>query len=269
LINVVEYLSSSLLDTIYRGLSATHRLELYPLLSEEILSTLPTIGEFEVSQLEINPIMVEPGEIITVSFMFSNIGEETDDYSLPIKLNGVTEDVYVGILENGKQESFVFDIIVYDPGIYILEIGSFSGSFNVIEPEPGPTPANIQVTTIEIIPTEVRKDGDLVVFISVDNVGEETGQENFILQIDDVYVDSREILLSGGESTTVIFDLKANYDIGSHEVTINNVNQNFVVLEPPPGLPWVTIVTIVVVLIGAIAYILYSREIIDLPFLNF
>jgi hypothetical protein len=134
LVNVFHNLPFSIIGEIYRGMSGGDRIQIYQHLSETILASLPTVGVFQVSDLVVSPNRVEPGEPTEISFVYSNTGEETDYYTLPVKLNGQTMEAFTGILENGTGQTFKLTLSEETPGIYEVEVGTESSSFSVVEP---------------------------------------------------------------------------------------------------------------------------------------
>jgi hypothetical protein len=263
LINVLSELGSTSLETIYRGMDSAERQDVYPYLSEDLVSSLPSIGEFTVSGLQVSDDSVDPGDPVQVSFTLTNVGEETDDYLISVKVNGVTEETYTGILETGDSTDFSLDLVKNTPGTYNVEVDSLQASF-IVKEIIIVIPAEFEVVDIEISPAEVIRGEEITVFVTVRNVGEESGSQVFVMQVDNEDVDSREASLGGGGTSTLIYVLTAAYSEGTHTVSAGDLTKEFVVTRPPLELPWITLFAILVIAAVLTVYLLYQRGLINI-----
>ncbi len=91
-------------------------------------------ANFSVSNLLIAPERVKQGENITISAIVTNNGEISGDYSLVLKLKGVTESVEEVSLGPGESRRVAFNIIKTTPGFYNVELEGLTGRF-VVEME--------------------------------------------------------------------------------------------------------------------------------------
>ena len=260
LVSILDRLSASTIGVIYRGMGGDYRLNLYPYLTENIISRLPDIGFFQVTQFNVTPPRVEPGSPVTIIFSLANVGQQTDDYSIPVMINEETEVTYSGILEEGSSENFELNVTKYEEGRYTVNVDSESFSFTVALPPPVVTPATLEIENIQIIPVEVVQGTEMKVFVVVTNVGDEQGFETFELMIDHNIADFISAQVLAGETKTIVFTFMADFDVGEHSVLVEEVVEDFVVLTVPERRPWVTIIITGVVIVSAVAYYLYEND---------
>lgn len=124
-----------------------------------------------------------------------------------------------------------------------------------------PKPAEFKVTDLSISPTEAEVKQTITISVKVTNIGEQKASYTVDLKVAGVTVNTRTVTLSGGESTTVIFEL-AREEAGTFDVEVFGLRSAFVVMEAPPPPPWelyVTIATVVIVAIG-VATVIYMRK---------
>jgi len=260
LVSILDHLSASTIGVIYRGMGGDYRLNLYPYLTENIISRLPEIGFFQVTQFNVNPLRVEPGSPVTIIFNLTNVGQQTDDYSIPVMINEETEVTYSGILEEGSSENYELNVTKYEEGRYTVNVDSESVSFTVALPPPVVTPATLEIENIQIIPGEVVQGTEMKVFVVVTNVGDEQGFETFELLIDHSIADFLTAQVPAGETKTIVFTFMADFDVGEHSVLVEEVVEDFIVLTAPVSRPWVTIIITVVVILSASVYYLYEND---------
>lgn len=108
----------------------------------------PEPAEFAVSNLNVSPREVGPGETITLTVEIQNVGEEKGTHQLELAINGVGEQSESITLGGGETTSVSFFIEEKPEGSYSVELGGLTGTFAVAEPEP--TPAEQQYTLREV-----------------------------------------------------------------------------------------------------------------------
>jgi hypothetical protein len=255
-VQVIDLLSTDTLGNIYSGLNGSERITLYALLSNDTLSSLPSIGVFEVSDLKITPEDVQIGEEVIISVTLSNTGNETDDYTVSLKVDGVVEGTEIGILEESRSRDITFNVIAEESGFYSIDV---EGKTGILTVWPAPIPATYVYSLLLVSPTDVFI-GDLInVRITVTNTGELTGSHQVLLSIDDEVVQSKEIGLSSGESELVSFDLTADMSEGEHIVRIGELTGRVNISKEELLFPLATVVTVVVVLAFLGVSYLYRR----------
>ena len=86
---------------------------------------------FRVSNLNITPKRVKPGENVTVIVEATNTGPVRSSYSLVLKITGLVEAVKEVALGPGQSEKVAFAILRDKPGIYYIGLENLKGSFTV------------------------------------------------------------------------------------------------------------------------------------------
>jgi uncharacterized membrane protein len=100
-------------------------------------------ADFQISDLEVTPHQVEAGEEVTVSVRITNVGGQTDSYTLQLLINQTTEETKTVTLEEGASTTTEFKIIKQTPGTYNIEIDGLVDEFTVREaPSNGGTSSN-------------------------------------------------------------------------------------------------------------------------------
>jgi len=106
----------------------------------EISYALPIapLVDFRVTNLQVSPDEVNPGENVTVSVLVTNIGRETGSYDVVLKVNGSVESVKTVTLDGGESAEVEFTISKKIAGTYDVEIAGLKSEFKVKE-EPSTT----------------------------------------------------------------------------------------------------------------------------------
>ena len=189
---------------------------------------------FEVSHLVIEPEEIFPGDIVNVSVLVTNVGEETGTCKITLNIEGgdpITLNVTLG---GGGFKRVSFEVSpLIDPGFlpwtYDVEIEGLTGSFKVKEPK---TPARFEVYDLQVHPLEivVEEEDDVWTFrisVNVTNTGDLEGNHTVELKIDGSVIDLRTLTLAGGEATIVLFEVQRG--IGTYQVEVEGLKDSFTV----------------------------------------
>jgi hypothetical protein len=95
--------------------------------------TPPTPATFEMSSLSISPNEVDTEAPVTISVLLMNTGETTGNYTVILKINGVTEETKEVNLIGGTQREITFTISQDIAGTYLVDVNGLVGSFAVTE----------------------------------------------------------------------------------------------------------------------------------------
>lgn len=97
-------------------------------------------AEFEVSDLVVEPDVVEPGEGVSVSVEVSNVGEESGSHEVELKLDGEVVDSETVVIAGGYSTSVGFEVESEELGEHVVEVDGLTGGFTVVAPPPPPPP---------------------------------------------------------------------------------------------------------------------------------
>ena len=257
LIKVFESWDPVFVGEIYRSMTSSERLIVYPQLSSTIVSELPEIGEFVYSNLVINPPSGEVGQEFTISVTISNQGE-TDDFLAELWINGILEGSVKDILEMTKNQILSFSVTRFSVGDYTVNIGGETGSFEILLPEPEIQPAAFSVPALVLLPNYVNVDDPFDVLVTIENTGGESGVYEAILKIDGEEIDRKQVPLDSGETLSILFNVERGLDYGTYEISVGEKSASLNVIETPSPFPWT--MTLIFVLITGIAITYWMRD---------
>jgi hypothetical protein len=225
---------------------------------EDMKSGLPVVGKYTANNLILSSAQVEQGGALVLEYVLENQGGSTDDYRIPVKINGVTNYLDEGILASNESITLTHGLDTSLTGSFVVEVLDQTIEYMVTSPVLPVihSPFELSVVSIEVLPDEVVRGEEISIFTNVVNVGETAGTSVVELMIDSLSVDSKEVSLEGGESITLLYKLTAAYDEGTHGISMIDAESEFNVLKPPSRMPWFTIITTVVIIaIGAYIWI--------------
>ena len=193
-----------------------------------LVAQRPSTAEFQVSQLEISPSTVEPGDPVTITVKVTNVGADAGDFNVTLNIDGIPEETQQVSLEGLASVQVSFTVSEVTEGEYIVNVDGLSGDFIVRIP----LPAEFQVSDLTLTPEEVEP-GDLVTLdIVITNIGEERGSYNFDIKVDGQVVDSISGSLTGGENILESTIISSETE-GSHTVEIDGLTDTFDVISLP------------------------------------
>jgi len=101
----------------------------------EISYVLPIapLTSFKVTNLQINPNEVKPGEKVTISVLVTNVGREAGSYGVALKINESIESIKTVTLSGGESTEVKFEVTREKTGTYSIEIAGLKGEFKVKE----------------------------------------------------------------------------------------------------------------------------------------
>jgi len=265
LAEVFSYLGDNMIGDLYRGLSGSSRETIYPYFSTDTIQTLPNLGEYQVSMLTALPAEAEPGETIEISFVFTNIGIETDDYVALLRINGDFVKSFLGLLGGEDSRILTYSQVVDEVGEYEVEVYGVTTTFTVVQPTPPLTPAVLLLTRLEISPEEIERGEEIIVFATFINEGQQQGSKLVDLKINNEAVQTKEITLEGGATITVYFNTAVDNDPGLYLASVEDLSTSFNIISATTNLPWISIIVILIIISGGAAYYLYERGILKIP----
>ena len=109
--------------------------------------TPPAPAAFSASNLTINPLEVQPNNVVNITLSVANTGETEGSYSVVLKINGVKEAEKSITLAPGKSQNVSFSVTKAEAGSYSVAVEGLSGSFNVAgaAAEEAPPPASAPI----------------------------------------------------------------------------------------------------------------------------
>jgi methanogen extracellular protein (TIGR04279 family) len=259
LFTVIHSVQTTVINALYTTMNNFYRVRMYSLLTYATIQGLPEIGVFSFTSPVVVPDNPELGEDVTVSFSVMNVGEEADDYSASLIVNGETVQVYSNIIEPGAKVDYEYLITAVEEGMYVISFAGNEKNFNVIASTANLAPAELQIESIIITTIEVTK-GDLIFIVAeVINRGGIAGSRSFDLMIENNYIESKSVLLSAGDSFILVFQKLIDYEPGTYTIQVGDVSESFTVLPKPTE--WLsTVLILMLFLLVVVAIIFFSRR---------
>ncbi len=219
---------------------------------------------FTASDLVITPAEVSIGGEVTISLLITNSGDLSGSYEATLKIDDVVVATEEVTLAGGDSVTVSFSVAPDAAGIYAVDVGGLSGTFEVkIEIPPSATFAAVDLT---ISPAEVNVGESVTVSVIVTNTSGITGTYEVTFYLDDVNIETKEVTLAGGEGQLVTFTI-AKGTAGSYMVAVDGLSGSFVVKEEPSSLPspspidWSILIGVIaaVVIVGLLIFALAQR----------
>jgi len=202
-----------------------------------IIPPLPPI----LSNLTITPDEVERGDNVTIGFDIENIDSQSFTYIVTMRIENVespppswppynvTLMIYVE-LEAYESKAVSHTITLDTVGDYDVTVDGLTGRARALRP------AEFVVSDLSITPEEVELGEGIDVWtfkISVDvkNVGELEGSHTVDLMVDGSVVESRTVMLIGGERRLIVYDVMRG--VGFYAVEVDGLTGSFEVKAPP------------------------------------
>ena len=191
---------------------------------ERSLPPIPEPAVFVVSDLIINPTMVEPNDEVAISVLVTNIGEVSGTYDVIFDIEG--QEVSHSVTLAGDESTLVeFVYVPETEGIYTVEVEELIGTFEV---KISLKPAEFIVSLLAVTPSKILEGEEVTIIVTIKNVGEIAGTHTLIINIDDkpegLPIQS---LLEGGESKSIT--VMATRPLGSHSVKVDGLVDGFTV----------------------------------------
>jgi len=209
------------------------------------VKTLPKPAEFEVSDLTIVPVKVEPGEEVDINFTVTNIGELPGDYSFTIGIAGpllVVSKEMTGSLEAGESEVASYMLTEDVPGTYSVEVDGLKDSFEVkIIPSAGFVLSNLTIT-----PSKIEFGEEITVSFIIRNADSRPFVYVPHVQIGEITI-MDYVELEGHESKVIVHTINQE-TAGDFEVEVDGLTGSYTVKPRwmrPENIVWIIFVIIV------------------------
>jgi len=116
---------------VMRNVSKTYPVEINGLHGSFTVVSTPTPAKFIVTDLEIFPEEVSPGEMIRISVSILNSGEETGNYTIGLMIDGSIKDSSSVTLNGGATTSVNFFVSSTEEGTHTVEVEHLTSGFMI------------------------------------------------------------------------------------------------------------------------------------------
>lgn len=190
-------------------------------------------AEFAVSDLVISPVEVYVGEPVSIRILVTNIGGESGNCNVTLKINGVEEETKTVSIHSGLSREVTFDVLKMEAATYAVDVNGLTGSFTVKEKQVTPLLSTaFVVADLVISPEEVYVGQPVTIEVIVTNNGGEYGSYKIPFKIDGSIEETKEVTLAPGESQKVSLTVIRD-DIGIYQVDVNDLIGSFTVKAKP------------------------------------
>ncbi len=184
--------------------------------SQFAVVTERTPATFQVSEVDVTPHIVSPGESVTVSFSVANEGEEAGVYVASLVINGQEFQQRELLVEGLTAVPTSFTVETEGAGIYIVELSGVRRNYVVV---PAEDRTGIVVVELTIQPQRVPS-GDLVaVTVELRNRFPTLESGVLVFSVDDEIVEEREVTLAGDGLGREVFLLRRD-EAGTYKVSV-------------------------------------------------
>jgi len=103
-----------------------------PVAPASVSSTAGDITALTLSEFEIHPTTVKPGQEVRISIVVTNTSDITDNYNVNLRINYKTVVTKNISLDSNHSQKVIFINTQNIPGNYVVSIGPFEGNFTVV-----------------------------------------------------------------------------------------------------------------------------------------
>ena len=175
-------------------------------------------ADISVTQISTSSDFVAVGTSMDIQALVINNGDLTDSYEVTCLVDGVLLDTQVVTLDGGDSILVTFSVTPETTGAHTIQIGAFATNFTATEPD---IPATFTTSSISVSPSVIYQGESVDIKIVVHNIGDLTGDYEAVLKMDNEYVDSKTVSISGGDSEIIVFTLEPK-TIGDHAINIGD-----------------------------------------------
>jgi hypothetical protein len=183
-------------------------------------------AEFQVTDLTVNPTSVLIDEVVEISVKVTNVGEETGDHTVTLKIDGVIRDTKIVTLTGQATNIVEFEVSESTSGTHNVEVEGMSESFTV-ESSASASP-NINLHQLFVKPYEVWSGETVDVRALADNLANEAGTLQVRLLVDGEVEETKTFSLDAGATDVPIeFSITAGSgptEIGTTGYPVDLVN---------------------------------------------
>ena len=165
-------------------------------------------AEFQVTELVINPASVLADEIVSISVKVTNVGEESGNYTVNLKIDVTLIETRNVTLSGGATEVIKFEVTETNAGTHSVEVDGVTGSFTVEAPVAASD--KIDLLRVFVSPYEVCEGETVTVKARANNTANEEGVLSVRLLVAGEVVETKQVTLAPRESDgTIEFTITA------------------------------------------------------------
>lgn len=141
-------------------------------------------AKLEVDALVITLAEVPSGESASITVDASNTGQVKGTFEVSLMVNGEKSQTKEVVIAGGETDRVIFTLTPETAGLYDIEIDGFKESLTVLKP------AEFQLSSLRISPTEAVVGQEISIKVDVLNSGEVEGTHTVTLEVNGRIVES-------------------------------------------------------------------------------
>ncbi|HIE17008.1 MAG TPA: hypothetical protein EYP71_02300 [Dehalococcoidia bacterium] len=189
-------------------------------------------SSFQVLSLDIEPSEVAVGKRATIRAQIRNNSRYVEIYDVPLMVNGIAQDRKSVMLEPGTVETVEFTLTKYKASSYEISVGDLSATLEV----QAPLPAAFQISQLEVVPTVVNINQEVVITARVTNMGGSQGTYTAELIVNGSISQRQKVTIPAESEYLLVFRLAADSP-GIYTVSLGELSGEFMVIQPAQSLP--------------------------------
>ena len=133
--------------------------------------------KIRVSDLVISPAEVNPGQVVTISCLVTNIDTKAGKYTVKLRGDFMAEQSVT--LEPGESKTVSFKVTPTEAKTYSVSVDGLTGTFRATEE----AVADIRVEDLTITPSEVMVGEPVSISVVATNYGTAAGTKNIVCTV--------------------------------------------------------------------------------------
>jgi len=171
--------------------------------------------------------------VMNINLLITNTGDLTESHEVSLKLGNTMIETREVTLDGGDSALVTFSTIPETAGIHEVTVGDSLATFTI---EVHEAAAAFTASTLSITPDEFYLGESVNIEVMVTNIGGLAGSYDVVLKIDGEMIETKEVILDGGDSEMVSFSFIPE-STGQCAVNVNGLVGMYEVVEPPPAPP--------------------------------
>ena len=188
---------------------------------------VPKDAKFMVTDLALDHTWIQVGEKVQISVNVTNVGDKIGNYSVALIIDDEPTATKTIQLSGAESEIVVFTTTAATEGDHTVNIGDLIGTFKVTLSAPD-KPAKLQLENLRPNRAEAEIGESITVSVLATNIGDEVGDFLLELFINNKKWETQSILLTGGETKTVQFEIVESAE-GTYTVTLGDLTTSFII----------------------------------------
>ena len=199
-----------------------------------VQSQIPKPPSFKLTNLKLDPDWIQFGDPVQISVNVTNVGDEAGNYTVTVTI--ADEPIASKTVQLLGKEGVIVDLSATGivEGNHTITLGGLTALLRVTSEAPA-RPAKMEITNLGISRIQAAVGEPIIVSATATNTGDETGNFEIILYVNDIQKSTRDIQLDSRETKTEEFEIVEQSE-GTYTVKVGEKTKTFEITseaEPP------------------------------------